>query len=37
MNRGDILESDEEKMETIANGAVYIERVSKRLFLLGIF
>ncbi len=37
MNRGDILKSDGEKMETSGNGDVYIERVSKRLFLLGMF
>ena len=35
MNRGDILKSDEEKMETSGNGDVYIERIVKRLFLLG--
>ena len=35
MNRGDILKSDEEKMETSGNGAIYIESIGKRLFLLG--
>ena len=37
MNHGDILECDGEKMETSGNGAIYIESVSKRLFLLGMF